>query len=119
MRISIVVAGAQGSGKTTIAHAVAKALTAQGVGVTVIEEGLGGYVDPTPGVLLPPAIAKQFDVQVLTLQTAHVCRKCGCSDDFACPGGCAWVELPTEKKAGLCSQCWKPSTPKKKTRGSR
>lgn len=27
------------------------------------------------------------------------CRKCGCTDDLACPGGCYWVE------ADLCSRC--------------
>ena len=28
-----------------------------------------------------------------------VCRECGCSDDDACPEGCAWVG------PGLCSSC--------------
>lgn len=27
------------------------------------------------------------------------CRVCGCTDDWACPGGCAWVT------ADLCSAC--------------
>lgn len=27
------------------------------------------------------------------------CRVCGCTDDRACPGGCAWVE------ADLCTSC--------------
>lgn len=27
------------------------------------------------------------------------CRVCGCTDDFACPGGCYWVE------EDLCSEC--------------
>lgn len=30
---------------------------------------------------------------------AGVCRKCGCTDDKACPGGCSWVE------PDLCSAC--------------
>lgn len=33
---------------------------------------------------------------------AHTCRACGCTDDFACPGGCLWIE------PGLCSNCRKP-----------
>lgn len=27
------------------------------------------------------------------------CRVCGCTDDYACPGGCYWVE------PDLCSKC--------------
>jgi ParB/RepB/Spo0J family partition protein len=30
---------------------------------------------------------------------AGVCRECGCTDEAACPGGCAWVE------PDLCSSC--------------
>ncbi|MDR2054254.1 MAG: hypothetical protein LBQ10_00045 [Desulfovibrio sp.] len=31
-----------------------------------------------------------------------VCRKCGCTDEAACPGGCSWVEKD------LCSACVEP-----------
>jgi acyl-CoA synthetase (AMP-forming)/AMP-acid ligase II len=31
--------------------------------------------------------------------TAGRCRMCGCTDDRACPGGCAWVA------PDLCSSC--------------
>lgn len=27
------------------------------------------------------------------------CRRCGCTEARACPGGCAWIEV------GLCSAC--------------
>jgi len=30
---------------------------------------------------------------------APTCRRCGCSDFFACEGGCSWVE------PDLCSSC--------------
>lgn len=110
-RVSIVVAGAQGTGKSTIAHAISRALSAQGVSTTVIEEGL---VDPCPPLLVPRGLAKELEVQVLTLQTPRVCRGCGCSDDFACPGGCAWVEAPTDKKPGLCSRCAAPAQSKRR-----
>jgi hypothetical protein len=30
-----------------------------------------------------------------------VCRECGCTDDQACPGGCAWVDT----RHTLCSRC--------------
>lgn len=29
----------------------------------------------------------------------RACRECGCTDEDACPGGCAWIE------PDLCSQC--------------
>lgn len=32
------------------------------------------------------------------------CRKCGCTEDQACPGGCSWVEDP-EDLGDLCSAC--------------
>lgn len=28
------------------------------------------------------------------------CRGCGCTDDYACPGGCWWVA------DDLCNRCW-------------
>jgi hypothetical protein len=30
---------------------------------------------------------------------ARSCRSCGCTDAFACPGGCSWVDQD------LCSAC--------------
>jgi hypothetical protein len=34
------------------------------------------------------------------------CRKCGCTEDKACPGGCSWVKKPDPKTGlGLCSSC--------------
>ena len=30
------------------------------------------------------------------------CQTCGCTDRYACPGGCAWVN----KGNTLCSQCY-------------
>lgn len=31
-----------------------------------------------------------------------VCRGCGCTDRYACPGGCAWVN----ERRTLCSSCY-------------
>lgn len=28
------------------------------------------------------------------------CRRCGCTDERACPGGCSWHGI------GVCSSCW-------------
>jgi len=34
------------------------------------------------------------------------CRKCGCTEDKACPGGCAWAKEPDPKTGlGLCTSC--------------
>jgi hypothetical protein len=33
-----------------------------------------------------------------------VCRGCGCTDSYACPGGCTWVPDP-EMLGDLCSAC--------------
>lgn len=38
-------------------------------------------------------------VHAITMQKAAICRSCGCSDFFACEGGCSWVE------PDLCSSC--------------
>lgn len=39
---------------------------------------------------------------VEALARSHgVCRKCGCTDSFACEGGCAWVNA----EHTLCSRC--------------
>jgi hypothetical protein len=43
----------------------------------------------------------------------HICRGCGCTDDRACPGGCAWALMDFEIHAGrifplpsgVCSAC--------------
>lgn len=31
-----------------------------------------------------------------------VCKQCGCTDDRACPGGCAWYS----KDPPLCTACY-------------
>lgn len=33
------------------------------------------------------------------------CIGCGCDDDHACPGGCAWLRVDYEEGLGVCSQC--------------
>jgi hypothetical protein len=33
------------------------------------------------------------------------CIGCGCTDDHACLGGCAWVAVDAEECIGLCSNC--------------
>jgi hypothetical protein len=43
----------------------------------------------------------------------RICRGCGCNDNRACPGGCAWVLLDIDTPSGICSTCaadmeWRP-----------
>lgn len=42
-------------------------------------------------------IARQVDVVFGALR----CVGCGCTDRYACPGGCEWVSV----KPPLCSSC--------------
>lgn len=37
------------------------------------------------------------------LPSERTCRRCGCTDSNACPGGCSWVEHD------LCSACASPT----------
>ncbi len=45
---------------------------------------------------------------------AAKCRECGCTEDKACPGGCAWAKKPDPKTGlGLCTSCLAKAKPKK------
>jgi hypothetical protein len=52
------------------------------------------------------------------------CIGCGCTDDHACPGGCAWLRVDYEEGLGVCSQCgeheaaWDAAHPNPLTEGS-
>jgi hypothetical protein len=35
------------------------------------------------------------------------CRRCGCRDDRACPGGCSWAQVDRKKRTGVCTTCVK------------
>ncbi len=61
-----------------------------------------------------PTLAKKLGVdakKVLAAEAPPVvvvakCRKCGCTEDKACAGGCAWARKPDLKTGlGLCSAC--------------
>lgn len=41
-----------------------------------------------------------------------ICRECGCTEEFACDGGCAWVN----RRRTLCSACAKRLPAKKRGR---
>jgi hypothetical protein len=43
-------------------------------------------------------------------EASTACRLCGCTDDEACEGGCAWVDDPAEIGA-LCSKCFDRAYP--------
>lgn len=51
----------------------------------------------------------------------RACVKCGCTDDVACDGGCAWVSRPHANGRGeivgdnLCSSC-APPRPRRRAR---
>lgn len=33
------------------------------------------------------------------------CIGCGCTDHHACPGGCTWLRVDYDLRAGVCSRC--------------
>lgn len=43
-----------------------------------------------------------------------ICRDCGCTEDRACPGGCAWADISQT----LCTACVAPDTTQPKASGS-
>lgn len=57
----------------------------------------------SPAVALPPALPMTPRRRVV--EPAGTCRVCGCIDEHACPGGCAWVD------DSLCSACHGPDHP--------
>ena len=83
-----------------------------------VEIKLGGQVAPPPGLTslrIPESICfrcrqEKPGSQLVTterggrycldcIKTVEICRRCGCTDEVACPGGCSWAEK------GLCSTC--------------
>ncbi|SNS15866.1 PRTRC system protein E [Humidesulfovibrio mexicanus] len=52
---------------------------------------------PDPKPVAPQASFLTMDSD--PAESARTCRKCGCTDDQACSGGCSWVE------PDLCSAC--------------
>jgi ParB/RepB/Spo0J family partition protein len=57
-----------------------------------------------------PKLAKAFGVDLQKLIAPAACRKCGCTEDHACEGGCSWAE------PDLCSSCAQTSAKKKAAR---
>jgi len=59
------------------------------------------HPNPANGqILVQERDSDDSDVQVYRfVLAARKCRKCGCTDDRACLGGCCWVEWD------LCNQC--------------
>jgi hypothetical protein len=57
----------------------------------------------SPGAIIEHQVAKACGLRIIQEQELFpalpTCKVCGCTDDNACPGGCAWVA------PDLCSQC--------------
>lgn len=70
-------------------------------GLVSIWPGTITHVDRCPLAHLEEQFANDQDDDALMefLSVGGVCRTCGCTDDHACPGGCAWAE------PGLCTEC--------------
>lgn len=93
-------------GDTTPAVKLAEALL--GAGTAAIECYVDGSAETVPfvpvsiGLPLPVATAlvELVDARKVDVFSFQLfCRVCGCTDDYACDGGCEWVD------ADLCSAC--------------
>jgi transcription elongation factor Elf1 len=42
---------------------------------------------------------------VRLVQSERQCVECGCTDSFACEGGCSWVIKHKATNTGVCSRC--------------
>lgn len=51
------------------------------------------------------AVRLQVLLHALDGRKVAVCRRCGCTEGRACPGGCFWVEDPEKGLGKLCSAC--------------
>jgi hypothetical protein len=67
-------------------------LTSNAEALSLLLALIAGHVLRTDDEVIPPWV----DLRPLGIRQ---CKGCGCTDDFACEGGCAWV---TED---LCSRC--------------
>lgn len=72
-----------------------------------VEAELSALTPPAAMVVMARAAALEMEAQAAALDGsdyAPACRVCGCTDEFACEGGCTWV--PDLTLAGdLCSRC--------------
>jgi len=59
-------------------------------------------------------IAFEAEGDVLVRIRVATCTECGCRDDRACPGGCAWVSVDRRKRTGVCTTCAKPKRARRK-----
>lgn len=46
-------------------------------------------------------------VTVPGIPNEATCVGCGCSDSFACSGGCAWIVVSRYFRIGVCTNCEK------------
>jgi hypothetical protein len=49
--------------------------------------------------------ARNVTMDLFDLKDITTCVACGCTDDHACPGGCAWVAQNLKSLQGICSEC--------------
>jgi len=62
-----------------------------------------GQEGPAPSVVIV-----QHLVALLEGHGIRCCRRCACTEDYACPGGCSW----SESDPGLCTRCEQEKVPK-------
>jgi hypothetical protein len=73
-----------------------------------LETAIPSLAEGAPGAVLWRAAATDISTRrpiVVSGVIVRSCRVCGCTDEFACDGGCEWVE------ADLCSHCVEEDLP--------
>lgn len=58
-----------------------------------------GNTHPMASTPMGKAIISHYEQSQEPYKPRLVCLGCGCTDDFACPGGCSWSQ------PGICSTC--------------
>ncbi len=80
----------------------------QHVNAVFVRQGDRGTIIVRPVVL--PLVGGKVSLPVQLENLMRACRACGCTDDRACSGGCAWADPKT------CTRC--VYTPRTARRGA-
>jgi hypothetical protein len=64
--------------------------------------------DLSPAMDAVKALIRNGDYEIADASerpSVATCRGCGCTEELACDGGCAWIEIDEQTNVGLCSTC--------------
>lgn len=71
-----------------------------------VELAISIHVPSTaPAELIEDLERRVVDLDQVEIVVDATCRVCGCTDDSACFGGCAWVDDSPADGGYLCTAC--------------